>query len=110
MDNAEILFVYVTNKRLLDTYESLFENQGFEKRMQLNNKEFMTSFHLLDEEDIIEMKKDPHYLYCRAVNQKLQPIAELIRESQPELYAQVEDSFNSGTDIDIDLDSGEEQL
>jgi hypothetical protein len=38
---------------------------------------------------------DSHYKYCINVDKKLSPIVELIRETLPELYDKVEQSFSN---------------
>jgi hypothetical protein len=94
LDNEEILFIYITNKKFLDKYESIFDAGGIEKSLDLQEGGLITAFRMLTDEDIDEIKKDNHYLYCLSVDKKLSPIIDIIRETLPELYDKILESFN----------------
>lgn len=93
LDNAEVIFVYLSNKKFLDGYAAIFEKGGVESVVDLSESAYVVGFKEMTDKDLMELLEDAHYLYCQSVNAKLEPIVELIREELPELYDKVLDSF-----------------
>ena len=93
LDNEEVIFVYLTNKKFLDQYNMIFDQGGVESIMDLSESAYVVGFKQMTEQDLIELLDDPHYKYCVAVDKKLEPIVELIREELPKLYNKVSESF-----------------
>lgn len=93
LDNEEVIFIYITNKKFLDNYDKLFELGGVETVVDLSETTLISTFKEFSEQDLLDILDEPHYKYCQSVNEKLTPIIELIRESIPGLYERVEDSF-----------------
>ena len=95
LDNEEVIFLYLSNKKFIDQYSIIFENGGIESVMDLSDSAYVVGFKQLSEQDLINLLDDPHHKYCVSVNEKLEPIVELIRETLPKLYDKVEKSFLS---------------
>ena len=93
LDNEEVVFVYLTNKKFIDQYEGIFTNRGVESALDLSENAYVVSFREMSEQDLIGLLDDPHYKYCLAVDNKLAPIVELIQEELPDLYNKVANSF-----------------
>ena len=93
LDNEEVVFLYLSNKKFIDQYNTIFENGGIESIMDLSDSAYVVGFKEISEQDLLNLMDDPHYKYCVSVDKKLSPIVELIRETLPELYTKVETSF-----------------
>ena len=95
LDNEEVVFLYMSNKKFVDQYEFIFEQGGIESVMDLSDSAYVVGFKQMSEQDLLDLMDDAHYKYCVSVDKKLSPIVELIRETLPELYSKVEQSFLS---------------
>lgn len=93
LDNEEVVFLYMSNKKFVDQYNIIFEQGGIESVMDLSDSAYVVGFKEISEQDLLDLMDDPHYKYCVSVDTKLSPIVELIRETLPELYTKVEQSF-----------------
>ena len=93
LDNEEVIFVYLTNKKFLDQYNMIFDQGGIESIMDLSESAYVVGFKPMNEQDLIDLMDDPHYKYCVEVDKKLEPIVELIKEELPKLYDKVSESF-----------------
>ena len=93
LDNEEVIFIYLTNKKFLSQYNSIFEQGGVESVMDLSESAYVVGFKEMSEQDLMDLMDDDHFKYCQAVDMKLGPIIELIREELPKLYDKVNLSF-----------------
>lgn len=95
LDNEEVVFLYLSNKKFVEQYDIIFEQGGVESIMDLSEMAYVVGFKQMSEQDLLDLMDDPHYKYCISVDKKLSPIVELIRETLPELYKKVEKSFTN---------------
>jgi hypothetical protein len=95
LDNEEVVFLYLSNKKFVDQYDIIFEQGGIESIMDLSDSAYVVGFKQMSEQDLLDLMDDPHYKYCVKVDKKLGPIVELIRETLPDLYTKVEKSFTN---------------
>lgn len=95
LDNEEVVFLYLSNKKFIEQYNNIFEHGGIESVVDLSESAYVVGFKQMSEKDLMNLLDDPHYKYCVNVNEKLESIVELIRETLPELYDKVEKSFSS---------------
>ncbi len=95
LDNEEVLFVYLSNRKFIDKYDKVFEMGGMESSIELDEGSFVTSFREMSDDELYTLMQNPHYQYCVSIEEKLLPIIELIKETLPELYDKVESSFKS---------------
>jgi hypothetical protein len=93
LDNEEVIFLYLSNRKFIDQYSIIFENGGVESVVDLSDSAYVVGFKQMSEQDLLDLMEDSHYKYCQSVDEKLSPIVELIRETLPELYTKVEKSF-----------------
>ena len=95
LDNEEVIFLYLSNRKFVEQYDIIFEQGGVESVMDLSDSAYVVGFKQMSEQDLMDLMDDPHYKYCLSVDKKLEPIVELIRETLPELYTKVENSFTN---------------
>ena len=93
LDNEEVVFIFLTNKRFLDQYNTIFEHGGLETVADITPDAYIVTFRPFDEEQLMGMLDDKHYKYCMSIHEKLKPIVELIREELPDLYNKVAEAF-----------------
>jgi len=93
LDNEEVVFIFLSNQRFIEQYNSIFEQGGLETIADITPDSYIVTFRPFDEEHLMKMLDDKHYKYCVSIHEKLKPIVELIREELPDLYSKVEESF-----------------
>ncbi|NBP16058.1 hypothetical protein EBU95_16980 [bacterium] len=93
LDNEEVVFIYLSNRRFIDQYNAIFEQGGLETVADITPDSYIVTFRPFDEEQLLQMMDDTHYKYCLGIDEKLKPIVELIREELPDLYKKVTHSF-----------------
>ena len=93
LNNEEVLFLYFSNRKWIDTYEDIFEHKNIEDVLDILDFGQVRVTRYLHDEDIEDMLKRDHYKYCTAINQKLAPIADIIEEADSVLYNHVKDCF-----------------
>jgi hypothetical protein len=94
LSNEEVLFLYFSNRKWVETYEDIFEHKNIEDRLEILDFGHVTVTRYLHDEDIEEMLKRDHYKYCTDINKKLSPIADIIEEADSALYNNIKDCFN----------------
>jgi hypothetical protein len=93
LNNEEVLFLYFSNRKWVETYEDIFEHKNIEDVLDILDFGQVRVTRYLQDEDIDEMVTRDHYKYCMSINQKLGPIADIIEEADSVLYNQVKDCF-----------------
>lgn len=79
--NEELIFIYLRQKRFLEIHEDVLQdakNDAIRGLLEID----MTRYN--------QLKNSPHILMLKHINNKLEPIIELIKESMPDEYAEVE--------------------
>ena len=59
LDNEEVIFVYLTNKKFLDQYNMIFDQGGIESIMDLSESAYVVGFKQMTEQDLIDLLDDP---------------------------------------------------
>ena len=95
LSNEEVLFIYFSNKKWIDRYEDIFEEEGIYSELNLLDGGKITIFDKLSEEEIETLKESIHYDYATKINALFEPIATLIEESNPEVFKKIEESFSN---------------
>lgn len=93
LDNREILFIYFSNRKWIDTYEDIFEHKSIEDIMSILDYGQIRVTQNLTDEDIDKIQDTKHYKLAVVIHEKLHPIVELIEEVDLELYKEVEACF-----------------
>lgn len=95
LSNEEVLFIYFSNRKWIERYEDIFEEQGIYSELNLLDVGKITIFSKLTEDEIEELKQADHYDYATKIDTMFEPIATLIGEANPEIYKKVEESFSN---------------
>ena len=90
LTNEEVLFMYFENHNWLTRYQNIIKEKVIVDQMNIIGLTEIRVAEKLEDEDIDEICKTPHYKMCVSVHEKLHPIVELIEEVNPELYNKVQ--------------------
>jgi len=93
LDNREILFIYFSNRKWLDTYEDIFEHKSLEDVMNILDFGQIRITQPLNEDEIIKIQESEHYILADNINKKLEDIVDMIEEADKQLYNEVKDCF-----------------
>ncbi len=93
LENEEVLFLYFTNRKWLEMYESMFKDLTYQDSLDILDYGRITVTKFITEEELAEMKESDHYKYSLLINSKLEPIVSLIEDVDSSLYTKVKDCF-----------------
>lgn len=93
LDNREILFIYFSNRKWLDTYEDIFEHKSLEDVMNILDFGQIRITQPLNEDEIMKIQESEHYILADNINKKLEDIVDMIEEADKKLYDEVKDCF-----------------
>ena len=93
LTNEEILFVYMSNKKRIETYSLILEKRGIYNELEIPEVGYVSVFRNMGEEDLAEMLESPHYKLALQIQEKLEPIADMIQENLPEEYEKIDKIF-----------------
>jgi hypothetical protein len=93
LDNKEILFLYFSNRKWIDTYEDIFEHKSIEEVMSILDYGQIRITQNLSDEDMEKIQDTDHYKLANRIHEKLHPIIELIEEVDLDLYTEVKECF-----------------
>lgn len=93
LSNEELLYCYFSNKEKLDQYKAIFEVGGIEDIVDILEIGRITIFNKYDQEALEELLDDPHYIGVTSINDKLEPIADMIGDTDPELFNRIQEAF-----------------
>jgi hypothetical protein len=94
LDNREILFIYFSNRKWLDTYEDIFEHKSLEDVMNILDFGQIRITQPLNDEELNKIQESEHYIISSNINNKLEDIVDMIEEADKSLYNEVKDCFN----------------
>lgn len=94
LDNREILFIYFSNRKWLDTYEDIFEHKSLEDVMNILDFGQIRITQPLSDEDIRKMQESEHYIIACNINKKLEDVVDMIEEADKGLYDEVLGCFD----------------
>jgi hypothetical protein len=92
LSNEEILFNFFMFKGHIDKYERLFGDRGYYCDVPVNFVN-VEAFVEIPDSEINMIKSSPGYIYLSKIYKKLERIAGLIKDSDKELYDQIEEIF-----------------
>jgi len=93
LDNREILFIYFSNRKWLDTYEDIFEYKSTEDVLNILDFGQIRITQPLTDEDIVKIQESDHFILATNINRKLEDIVDMIEEADKDLYADVKSCF-----------------
>lgn len=94
LSNEEVLFMYFSNRKWLDTYEDIFKYKELHDRLDILDVGFVTVTQKLNDDDIERMRETHHYKLALAVETKLYPLVDMIQDADADLYQSVVECFN----------------
>jgi len=94
LSNEEVLFMYFSNRKWLDTYEDIFKHGSIEDVMNILDFGEIRVSQSVTDEDIDRIKNSYHYKLALAVEFKLYPLVDMIRDADGNLYQSIVDCFN----------------
>ena len=93
LDNREILFIYFSNRKWLDTYEDIFEYKSIEDVLNILDFGQIRITQPLSDEDILKIQESEHFILATNINKKLEDIVDMIEEADKDLYTDVKGCF-----------------
>ena len=75
--NEELIFIYLRQKRFLEIHQDVMDDAKAQGMLGMLE---------IDTERYLRLKNAPHIVMLEQINDKLEPIVELIRDSMPEIY------------------------
>lgn len=85
----QLIFINTIIDALVKTYDDVIINKGIMRTVELPMIGRMKSFTELKQEDIEEIKNNPRYIFGKELKKVLNPVAEIIKESMPEMYESI---------------------
>lgn len=99
LSNGNIVFLYLENLETLTQFEKALKNNGIKTEVELPIFGKQVHFHPLPDK-VLETMRDCNLVkQLREINHVLEPIAQLIEGTDPDLYKQIQDSININFDI-----------
>jgi hypothetical protein len=95
LSNKEIVFMFFSIENIIFEYEDIFEKHAKMETLEILPGNFITTTAVFSEEEIEEMKNTDHYIQSKAIYDKLKPIVDLIKDSFPQIYNEVEDMWDA---------------
>lgn|SRR5574343_383822 len=97
LTNEELLFIYYSNKKVVDRFNKAFEHKALENVIPTPFGLIMTRRKLSDS-DIAELQNDTEYVICKGIVNKLGIIVEVI-ESIGDDYSYIKKIFEPKIDL-----------
>lgn len=107
LDNKEIVYLYLQNKKLADFIDNLMQ-EGYEKgSLTFDIGDIILSSDITSAElmEILNIKK---VKMAMSINDKLEPIVDMIKNTLPELYQEVVDIMEEGQKVIDETEDDEE--
>ena len=95
LNNEEIVFLYKSNQKWIDTYNLIIEKKGMYNEIEIPQMGYISVFKEMSEDDINEMMESAHYKYSVEIQTKLEPVVDMIQESLPDIYEKVQNAFKN---------------
>lgn len=93
LTNEEILFIYKSNELKINTYNLIIEKKGVYNELEVPELGFISVFRTMNEEDLEELLESPHFKMCIQIQEKLEPVVDIIQETLPEEYERIDKMF-----------------
>jgi len=93
LTNEEIIFLYYVSSSVVRQYDEAFADKSLKQSLSTENSVIETVIEL-PQELINELIKSKHYVMMKDISDKLRPLYELIKDSQPELVHEIDELFN----------------
>lgn len=94
LSNEEVLFLYFSNRKWLDTYDDIAEHKSIVSGIDILDYGHISVTRFVLDEEIDGMKKTSHYRLANVIEEKLGPLVDLIEDADPTLFNEVKECFN----------------
>lgn len=85
----QVVFINTIVDALVRSYDEVIKNKGIVQVVELPMIGKMKSFREASDEMLNEIKENPRYKFGKELQKVLNPVAEIINESMPEMYASI---------------------
>lgn len=92
LTNQEIVFLFYISKAIRDQYEDVSKNQSITQSIP-TDWGVMKVETPIPSDFINEMLESKHYVYMKGINEKLLPIYEIIKDTEPEMVEEISEIF-----------------
>lgn len=94
LSNEEVLFIYFSNRKWLNTYEDIFQYKNVEETLEILDFGKVTVTKYMTDEEIEKLKESEHYHYATNIQEKLGPVVDMIEDIDSNLYEKVKQCFS----------------
>lgn len=94
LSNAQVLFLYFTNKSIYDSYTQIIEEKMYKSSLELFDMGSIVINNYLHDQEIKELEESDHFRYLMELDLLLEPIASLIEEADPDLYRDIKSTVD----------------
>jgi hypothetical protein len=94
LKNSELVFINFIMRDVLKSYTQIIEEKGISNRLTLPDGSFLESFKSLSPEDLKEINDSKRFTHILNINEKLENVTSLIKDSFPAIYEEIEDLFS----------------
>lgn len=105
---SDLCFVYFAIKELVDSYEDIVKSGKVISTIDIDEFNQITRVTHLTDDQLENITNQSDFVKAKSIIKKLESVVELIQESEPEIYKEVENIFNKRLNKDTSDDFEEE--
>jgi len=94
LNNEEIIFLYIRNYESLSVMKNIIKEKMATETIEILDYGIISVSRTLTDEDVKEIKDGDYYKNLININEKLEPIAQIIEDVDPDMYERVKKSLN----------------
>lgn len=94
LNNEEIVFLYIRNHETLSVVENIIKEKMATETIEILDYGIISVSRTLTDEDVKEIQDGDYYKNLININEKLEPIAQMIEDVDPDMYERVKKSLN----------------
>jgi hypothetical protein len=100
----QVVFINTIIDALVKSYDEVIKNKGIVRIVELPMIGKMRSFMEADEEQLNEIRQNPRYIFGKQLQSVLNPVADIIKESMPELYQKTVELTDMSSMVEEEFD------
>lgn len=94
LSNEQIVFLYLRNNETLIALTTMIEKKIATETIEILDQGVISVSTILNDEDVKTIEEGDYYKNVVAINEKLEPIAQLIEDVDPTMYQRVKNCLN----------------
>lgn len=94
LNNEEIIFLYIRNYESLSVMKNIIKEKMATETIEILDYGIISVSRTLTDEDVKEIQDGDYYKNLININEKLEPIAQMIEDVDPDMYERVKKSLN----------------